>query len=59
MYNSAVKHSLLPMSTKYDSRSSETSVEFDVAAVTVASLYSLSCFESEIDSSQRPFFWKE
>ena len=56
MYNIAAKHSLLPISTKYVSRSSATSTDADVAAVTIVSLYSLSAFESAMDSSQRAFF---
>jgi len=41
--NSAVKHSLFPISTKYDSSSLATSVNAEAAAVSFASLYSLSC----------------
>lgn len=55
-YKVAAKHSLLPMSTKYDKISSATSVLFEVAAVTMASLYSLSCFESDIEASHWLFF---
>ena len=55
-YRVAAKHSLLPMSTKYDSRSSAISAEADDAAVMIVSLYSLSCLERAMDSSQWPFF---
>lgn len=47
------------MSTKYERRSSATSVELEVAAVIMASLYSLSCFDNDIDSSHRAFFFED
>lgn len=56
VYNMAAKHSRFPMTTKYVSRSSVTSIEFEVAAVTIASLKSLSSFDNAIDVSHREFF---
>jgi hypothetical protein len=58
MQSIAAKHSLFPMSTKYDNKSSATSVEPDAAAVIMASLKSLSCFDDVIDISHRLFFYK-
>ena len=56
IYRRAAKHSLFPISTKYESSSSAISVDAETAAVTMASLYNLSCFDKDIDSSHRPFF---
>jgi len=44
------------MSTKYETNSSATSIDPDVAAVTIASLKSLSCLDRVIDSSHLAFF---
>ena len=58
MYRTAAKHSLFPISTKYESNPSAMPVDADSenAAVIMASLYNLSCFDKDIDSSHRPFF---
>ena len=53
---SATKHSREPMSLKYRNRSSATSVLFETAAVVIASLNSLSSFDSAIDRSHLLFF---
>jgi hypothetical protein len=46
------------ISTKYDRSSSATPVDPENATVVIASLWSLSCFESDIDASQREFFYR-
>lgn len=45
------------MTTKYVRRSSATSVEFDAAAVMIASLNNLSSFDNAMDVSHRAFFF--